>query len=147
MVLIDEQDWPLVLVRWDTPISGMDTEFCGGSLAAWMKRSQRFAVLSIQPTELTGSRQQKAFRPAAGSGLRLGTRCAGIALTWTDGRRGEAAGAEDAERLGDQLGCPVQAFLDTDAALRWLRTQLATPAVNASASRSRVTSAAARPLS
>ncbi|HEY1076802.1 MAG TPA: hypothetical protein VGE51_08935 [Fontimonas sp.] len=141
MVLIDEQDWPLVLVRWDTPIGSMDTEFCAGSLAAWIKRAPRFAVLSIQPSELSGARLQKSF----GSAPRPGTRCAGIALTWTDGRRDPAAGADDAEHLGTQLGCPVQAFLDTDAALRWLRAQLATPATIASPLRVRAMRESASP--
>ncbi len=135
MVLIDEQDWPLVLVRWDMPISGMDTDFCGDSLASWMKRAQRFAVLSIQPSELTGTRQQNAFKPASQLGQLLGGRCVGIALTWTDGRRSERAGVEDADRLSQKLGCPVQAFMDSDAALVWLRAQLAVPAIGAVAGR------------
>ncbi len=125
MVVIDDQDWPLVLVRWDVPISTMDTDFCSDCLAAWMKRSQRFAVLSIQPSELAGMRQQNAFKSAADFGTRLSHRCAGIALTWPDGRRSERAGIQEAERLSEQLRCPVRAFPDSDAALHWLRAQLA----------------------
>lgn len=139
MVLIDEQDWPLVLVRWDVPISDMDTDFCGDSLASWMKRAQRFAVLSIQPSELAGTRQQRAFKPATQFGQHLGGRCVGIALTWTDGRRSERDGVEDADRLSQKLGCPVQAFLDCDAALGWLRAQLAVPTVGAPAARAQAT--------
>lgn len=128
MVVIDDQDWPLVLVRWDLPISTMDTDFCNGCLAAWMRRSQRFAVLSIQPSELVGMRQQHAFKSVGDFGAQLRHRCAGIALTWPDGRRSESAGAHEAERLSAQLRCAVQTFIDSDAALHWLREQLAMPA-------------------
>lgn len=136
MVLIDEHNWPLVLVRWDTPISRMDADFFCDSVASRMKRSQRFAVLSLQPTELAGARQQAVFAALTRDNSRLAARCAGIALVWTDGRRREADAIDDAEDLGRQLRCPLRAFLDSDEALRWLRGQLAAPAPIPPASRS-----------
>lgn len=49
MVLIDEQNWPLILVRWEAPVSAMDVGFYRDSLLSWTTRAPRFAVLAIQP--------------------------------------------------------------------------------------------------
>lgn len=128
MLLIDEADWPLVLLRWEPPIGEMDLGLYRARLEGWLARGRPFAILSFQPVEPTPESLHRVIHgPFWTPELRrlAGQSCAGIACVISGGwQPGPAAGLDTAE-LQRIMGCPIGCFDDGDAALRWARTRLA----------------------
>jgi hypothetical protein len=127
MLLIDEDDWPLVLLRWEPPIGVMDVGLYRVRFEDWLRRDRPFAVLSIQPAEPTiGSLHEVIHAPAWSDQLRHRTaqRCAALACVVPDGRLHDTLAGPETERLRQLIGCGVGSFHDADEALRWLRARL-----------------------
>jgi hypothetical protein len=124
MLLIDEDDWPLVLLRWDPPVGVMDVGLYRVRFEDWLRRDRPFAVLSIQPANPTiGSLHDVVHAPVWSGELRHRTaqRCAALACVVPDGRLHDTLAEAQTERLQQLIGCSVGCFHDGDEALRWLR--------------------------
>lgn len=127
MLLIDEDDWPLALVRWEGPVGVMDIGLYRVRFEDWLRRDRPFAVLSIQPPE-PGVRllQQMIHASAWTTELRRRAlqRCAALACVVPDAAAPDLLSDGDMQQLQQLTACPVRAFLDGDEALRWARARL-----------------------
>ncbi len=127
MLLIDEADWPLVLLRWEPPIGDMDLGLYRARLEGWLARGRPFAILSFQPVEPTPESLHRVIHgPFWTAELRrlAGRNCAGIACVIPGGLQPGTNDQDDVESLQRIMGCPIGSFDDGDAALRWLRARL-----------------------
>ena len=133
MLLIDEADWPLVLLRWEPPMGEMDLDLYRARLEGWLARGRPFAILSFQPVE---PRPESLHRVIHGPFWtpelrRLAAQsCAGIACVISGVLGPDLTGGCDLDELRRIMGCPIDCFDDGDMALRWARARLAgfTPA-------------------
>ena len=127
MLLIDEEDWPLALVRWESPVGVMDIGLYRVRFEDWLRRDRAFAVLSIQPAQPTVESLHDVIHAPVWTGdlrRRAAQRCAAIACVVPDGRLADTLMEREAQRLQQLIGCTVAAFIDADEALRWARTRL-----------------------
>lgn len=129
MLLLDEGDWPLALVRWEAPIETADVDLFRARFQSWLRRRCRFALLNVQPAPLEPEDAPLfARRWTDALCAQIRQRCTGIACLIPDSAARASAASHYALRLERQLACPVRAFLDSDEALLWLRAQLGTTA-------------------
>ena len=127
MLLIDGDDWPLALVRWEAPVGVMDIGLYRVRFEDWLRRGRPFAVLSIQPPDPgVPALQQMIHAPAWTAGLRrrAAQRCAALACVVPDAAAPELLSDAGMRQLPQLTACPVRAFLAGDEALRWARARL-----------------------
>ncbi len=126
MLLIDEDDWPLVLVRREAPTGALDIDLYRSRFQGWLRRETPFVVLGFQPPPTPELIADPIHTPAWTAGLRdqVRRRCAGFACVISDARVPEALMLRHGMSLQRLLGCPVQVFFDSDEGLRWARQQL-----------------------
>jgi hypothetical protein len=125
MLIVDEGDWPLVLLRWEAPIAAIDIDLFHARFQSWLQRDRGFAVLSVQPQPQHGE-DQRLFadhwlRPLRAFARR---RCCGIASVVPEAMAQPESVQVYALQLEQRIGCPVRACFDSDDALRWLRERL-----------------------
>lgn len=126
MLLIDEDDWPLVLVRREAPTGALDIDLYRSRFQGWLRRETPFAVLGFQPPPTPELTVDPIHTPAWTTSLReqIRRRCAGFACVISDARVPEALMYRHGNGLQRLLGCPVQVFFDSDEGLRWARQRL-----------------------
>ncbi len=128
MVLIDEADWPLVLVRWEYPTHQGDVDLYRSRFRYWLQRETRFAVFNVKALgessiESVGRLHSPPWiQPMRGM---IARQCAGVALLITDALANERSMRLLERETCRALGCPLRCFSESDDALLWLRDRLA----------------------
>jgi hypothetical protein len=120
MVAIEEGDWPLIVVRWQTPVCSCDLNLYRAAFERWLQLGEHFAMVSIADEQVrlpAGLLEQMAAWMQRRRFM-ITRRCAGLASVlpapmsdaWTCSYRVAASA---------QLGCPAAAFADEAQAIGW----------------------------
>ena len=127
MILIDEADWPISLVRWEYPADQCDVDLYRSRFRLWLLRKSRFAVFNMVDL---GTSTMRSIERMHGYGWarplrdQIKSRCVGVAVLLTDALVTERRLHILHKACADHMECPVRCFVHNDDALRWLRQRL-----------------------
>lgn len=125
MLLVDESQWPLVVVRWRAPICGCDLARYRECFADWL-RYPSFALVSVleRPAWLPACMLRQMADWLYARRRQIAECCRGIASVLPMGMLDEAISQDRHLQAAQQSGCVARAFTDQSAALVWAMRRL-----------------------
>lgn len=120
MLIVDETDWPLVVVRWSMPVCGCDLQRYRARFEHWLRHAN-FALVSVleHPVSMPACALRQMAQWMHDRRSLIEQRCVGIASVLPPEMLNEPMAQDHQRKAGAHVGCAAQFFSEEFDAIGW----------------------------